>query len=361
MATAQVYGTLRLVRLSRLRLVHVGAFDDTTVSFSGEEAPRPLAVVFGGDGTGKTTLLSAIAHTRPGHALPPIPHPRPGGASGPAFVLADWTLGDDDPARPHPLVVASPSAVVEGETEAQTIVRRREQALFDKRAQEHGFAFAAISGARWFSRTSVMLSSPERSVVRYDPRAAATFDDATRADLTRETKQIFSYAAIAHALEARTEAPHVTHLDEALREIAAVFLEPFALRYEGADPRTLEPIFQTGRGESATFDDLPKGARHLLAIGAIAARALFSAYDGDESIVREREGVIVVDDIEAQQDAALLRHLPALLVRALPRVQWILTTASTAVTMGCDRGEVLALRRAGDTLELHEGPLATLH
>jgi hypothetical protein len=202
-----------------------------------------------------------------------------------------------------------------------------------------------------------MLSSPERSIARYDPRAAATFDDATRADLTRETKQILSYAAIAHALEARTETLHVTHLDEALREIAAVVLEPFGLRYEGADPRTLEPVF----GEGATFDELPKGARHLLAIGAIGARALFGAYAGDESPVRDREGVIIVDDVESQQDAALLRHLPALLQRALPRVQWILTTASTAVTMGCDRGEVLALRRAGDTLELHEGPLATLH
>src|SRR5260370_29638593 len=60
--------------------------------------------------------------------------------------------------------------------------------------------FRSISGARWFSRRPVMLSSPERNVLRYDPRGAASFDDATRADLARETKQVLSYAAIAGAL-----------------------------------------------------------------------------------------------------------------------------------------------------------------
>lgn len=353
------------MRLSRVRVVGLGAFDDLTLSLVGDdELPRPLVVLFGADGTGKSTLLNAIAHTRPGYALPPLPRPRPRlrvEERGPAFVVAEWTLGDDDPARPHPLVVASPSAVIEGETDAQAVVRRREQALFDKRAQDRGFAFVAISGARWFSRTAVMLSSPERTVAKYDPRASISFDDASRADLARETKQIYSYAAIARALEARTEEPRVTLLDVALREVAGVVLEPFGARYEGADPATLEPVFANASGTLLLFDDLPRGARHLLAIGALATRALHGAYEGDDSAVRDREGVVVVDDLESTQDAALARHVPRLLARALPRVQWIAATANASVTMGCDRGEVIAVRRAGDRLELHEGPLATLH
>jgi hypothetical protein len=47
--------------------------------------------------------------------------------------------------------------------------------------------------------------------------------------------------------------------------------------------------------------------------------------------------------------------LPALLRRALPRVQWIVTTASPPVAAGCDVSEVMALRRMlGSTrVELH--------
>ena len=44
-------------------------------------APRPVTVLFGGDGTGKTTLLTALALTRPGHALPPSPTRSPAGCA----------------------------------------------------------------------------------------------------------------------------------------------------------------------------------------------------------------------------------------------------------------------------------------
>lgn len=353
------------MRLCRVRVVGLGALSDLTLSLLGEdEAPRPLVVLFGGDGTGKSTLLNAIAHTRPGYALPPLPRPRPRlqqQEERKGFVVAEWALGDDDLARPHPLLVTSPNAAIEGETDNEAVLRRREQALFDKRAQDHGFAFVAISGARWFSRTAVMLSSPERTVAKYDPRASVSFDDASRSDLTRDTKQIYSYAAIARALEARTEAPRIGQLDLALREVAAVLLEPFGARYEGADPGTLEPIFAINGGPLVLFDDLPRGARHLLAIGALATRALYGAYEGDPLKVREREGVVLVDDLESMQDAVIAKLIPHLLARALPRVQWITATSHASVTMSCDRGEVIALRRAGDRLELHEGPLATLH
>ena len=47
-----------------------------------------------------------------------------------------------------------------------------------------------------------------------------------------------------------------------------------------------------------------------------------------------------------------------LLRRALPNVQWILTTASTQLAMACAPGEVVALRRgAATTIEVGEGVL----
>jgi hypothetical protein len=355
------------MRLASVRLVNLGPFSDTALRFApeggsgmheGGDEPntRATTIVFGGDGTGKTSLLSALALTRPGYALPPMPT----GSRGPepSFAVAEWHLGEDDPERPHPLLVASPSAVLPDETAEAAAARRREQALFDRKAQqEGGFVFVAFSGARWFSRTPNMLTTPEKSIVRYDVRHAATFDDPSRADLTRETKQVLAYAAIARALgEGRAEHAALGRFEEAIREVATVLLAPFGCTYAGVSPITLEPEAKRD-GKVIPFDALPRAARHLLAFGALPLRALFAAYPGSE-VVREREAVVVIDDIEAHQDPALLRAIPPLLRNALPNVQWILTTASTQLAMATPSDEVVALRRMGESqIEIGEGTL----
>jgi hypothetical protein len=370
------------MRLLSVRLRNVGVFEDTTVRLAGgapsrdattgtddDDAPavvepRPVTVLFGGDGIGKTTLLTALSVTRPGYALPPSPYPRATAVAAPdvpSHVVTEWLLGEDDPERPHPLVVASPSAVLDGETPESAGARRREQALFDRRAHsEGGFVFVGFSGARWFSRAANMLSVPERSILRYDVRAAATFDDPTRADLTRETKQVLAYSGIARALAGeRAEYAHLERFDVAVREVVDVMLEPFGFTYAGVGPLSLEPEATDKAGRIVAFDALPRPARHLVALGALSLRALFAAYPHSED-PREREGVVAIDDIEAQQDPAMLRVLVPLLRRALPNVQWILTTSSTQLANACAPGEVVALRKSGggeSSVEVNDGVL----
>ena len=347
--------------LSSIHLAGVGAFDDLTLPFDdGRGGPRRLVVLFGGEGVGKTTLLSAIAATRPGHAVAQggVTHPD----TAPPFALADWILGDDDPGRPHPLRIASPNAVLGGEREEHALLRRREQAIFERRASEGGFVLVALSGARWFSRTPVLLTTPDRTILRYDVRGTSSFDDPARADLARETKQVLSYAAIAAAL-ARGPAGGRTRfeaLDRALREALAVLLEGTGASYLGPSPLRLEPLF-VFEGREQELDDLPRSVRHRVAIATLAIRALAAGYpDGDP---REAEGVVLLDDLEVEQDARSQQALPALLRRALPRVQWIVTTSSPSVAMGCTATEVMALRRmpGSRAVELHQGEAAMMH
>ncbi|WP_438023470.1 hypothetical protein [Sorangium sp. So ce233] len=404
----------RAVLLSRVRLAHVGPFDDLSLSFGDAAgAPRRLVVLFGGDGVGKTSILSAIASTRPGYAV--AQQRSRADDSATPLVVADWMLGTDDPARAHPLRVASPNARLD-EPEDAALLRRREQSLFERRAAEGGFVLVALSGARWFSRTSVMLTTPERSVLRYDVRAAASFDDATRTDLARETKQVLSFIPVAAALargrstdrpdaragaqpdaqpngqsdgqtgarpdgradapsdvrlhapsDARSHAePHaqaarLDALDRALREVLAALLEGHGARYVGVDPLRLEPIFERADGQRVDFDDLGRSARHAIAFGALALRALASAHPSGDP--RLAEGVVLIDDIEAQQPVHRQRSLPARLRAALPNVQWIVTTSSPAIALGCELADVIALRRepSSGRVELHEGPDAVLH
>jgi hypothetical protein len=371
------------MRLLRVQLHNVGPFTDAVLRLtSGPEpdseeaasaAPRAVTVLFGGDGTGKTSLLSALSLTRPGHALPPLPitstsslssssssRERALAGDAPPYTATEWLLGEDDPERPHPLLVTSPSAVFPGETPESAAVRRREQALFDRRAQhEGGHVFVSFSGARWFSRVPNMLSVPERSILRYDVRQpSATFDDPTRADLTRETKQVISYAAVASALgRGRAEFDHLSRFEAALNEVIDVVLEPFDLVHAGVSPTSLEPQARSARGGLVPFDAMPRAARHLVAFVTLPLRALFAAYPGSDA-PREREGVVAIDDAESQQDPALLRALVPLLRRALPNVQWILSTSSTQLALACEANEVVALRRTSTThVELGEGLL----
>ncbi|MFO0671247.1 MAG: hypothetical protein U0235_16730 [Polyangiaceae bacterium] len=362
------------MHLALARLAHLRPFADVTLSFLSGESTRRTTVVFGGDRTGKTTLLAAIATTRPGFAVPPPPGRREGEL--PPWVMCDWHLGEDDPERPHVLRVMSPSATLEDESVEQAAFRRKEQALFDRRAQEQGgFSLVLVSGARWFSRAPNMLSQPDRTVGRYDMRAAPPLDDATRADLTRETKQILSYATIGSAIEhrARTRSAQAgeaaTGIDavsrlgafsSALEATLAILLEPFQHTWEGVRADSLEPIFRDDAGAAIPFEELPRGARHLVSIGALAVRAL-AAHCPEGRSPRDREGVVLVDDVEAGQDAPVQRILPQLLARALPAVQWILATSSPLVTTGCAPGETIVLRRGERLVEVHEGDQALIH
>ncbi len=362
------------MHLARARIYNLSPFDDVTLGFERGSSTRRMTVLFGGDRTGKTTLLASIATTRPGFALPPPPNRRQ--SDGVPWIACDWQLGEDDPDRPHELRVASPTAQFEDELPEQSAFRRKEQALFERRAHEQGgFALVLVSGARWFSRTPNLITQPERTIGRYDVRAAPVLDDATRADLTRETKQILAYAAIGSALERANTAQHarageaatgiaaVGRLDAlhgALEEAIAVLLEPFERTWAGVQSDTLEPVFRDRDGGLAPLEEIPRGARHLVAIAALGLRALAGAYPEVRS-PREREGVILVDDLELAQDAAVLRVLPQLLLRALPRVQWIVSTSSPVLMGECEPGDTIALRRAERRVEIHEGDLALLH
>lgn len=364
--------------LVQARVVGVGPLADITFRFAEDGgAPRKLTVVMGGGGVGKTSLLAAIASTRPGYAAPQL-RPRVRAASStatvgatappPPFVVTDWLLGEDDRARPHPLRVASPNAVLD-EAEDESALRRREQSHFDRLAVESGFACIAFSGGRWFSRSPVLLSTPERTVARYDVRAPASFDDATRADLARDAKTALSFAAIGAALaknsvhaHARRSATSTEAFDCAMREAVAPLARLSGVAFVGVDPLTLDPIFEIEATHRIVgFDELATSARHLIAFAALTVRTLYAARPDRDP--RRAEGLVLIDDVDVHQDAQVRRGIAGALREALPNVQWILTASSPEVTLGCAPSEVLALRRMTDAqhVELYEGDLALVH
>ena len=331
-----------------------------------------VTVVHGGAGVGKTSLLTAITSTRPGYAVVPASlRPMPSDKT-PAHAWCDWQLSDDDANRPHPLRVVSPHAPHDPKDDAAAL-RRREQALFDRRAKEGGFVCLAFPSTRWFSRQSVSLHAPLRSVVRYDVRSTTPMDDANRYDLTRETKLALAYAAVSSALAPSSHRERVQArrrsavwrdtrlLGTAMHETVDAFVRLAGFRYEGLDAVSLEPLFSAESTPRIPFDALPTRARHLIAFAAVTIRALWAAYP--ETDPRTAQGVVAIDDAEVRQDSEVLARFVPTLRTALPRVQWILTTASAELAAACEADEVLALRRFPDEqrVELFNGAQAQTH
>jgi len=234
-----------------------------------------------------------------------------------------------------------------------------------RKAQARRFRSPA-SPPRWFSRAPLVLSAPDPSVARYDVRTPAALDDATRADLARPTKQVLSYASIAAALSARDtpgtpEAARAAAFDRALSGAVTRLTALADYKYIGPDPATLEPIFERPGGVAVRFDDLPTGARHLASFAALPLRTLHAAYPDRDPL--DAEGVVLVDDVEIHLDPTVLDPLATALREAIPRVQWIVTTASRVVAGGCEPSHVMVLRQMPVTakIELFAGDLAVIH
>jgi hypothetical protein len=347
------------MHLLRLRMTRQGPFDDLDLSFCEQGEPRLVTVIHGGGGVGKTTLLSAIASTRPGNAVVSSGFARERDEAG--VTICDFQLGQDDPDRPHSLIVASPNARVFEEDERESL-RRREQALFDRVAREAGFAFVAFPATRWFSRQPIAIVGSGRGLGRYDVRAPITLDDPTRGDLARETKQCLAYAAITRALRqdehwgVRSE-----RLAGAMQHAVDALVGLTGLRWAGLDPSTLEPIFSGAGQRTVSFDGLPTRARHLVAFAALTVRVLWAACPARDPL--ESEGIATIDEVDLHQDNSVLSQLVPAFRRALPAVQWVFTTTSPLVASSCDVSNVIALRQRSEhaSVELYTGELARTH
>lgn len=355
------------MKLVQAVLVSVGPFEKLVLPFADESGePRAVTVIHGASGVGKSSVLSAVASTRPGHCVVQPTRPDAAETAAQPFAACDWVLGQDDPLRPHPLSVVSPNARLSVSDE-QEALRRREQALFDRVATEGGFAFLSIPSTRWFSRQPVALSAPARTVARYDVRASASADDATRSDLAREAKQALAYAAISSALATAKPRSDKSFdlLAAAMVSTLDILLRPVGCSYRGIDPFSFEPLFSSpGSQREVPFDALPTRARHLAAFAALSVRTLWAAYPDLDP--RESEGVIAIDEVDLHQDAQVQQQLLGAFREALPRVQWILTTSSSVLASSADSRAVLALRpvpggAAGEAVHVFAGDQARTH
>jgi hypothetical protein len=238
--------------------------------------------------------------------------------------------------------------------------QRREAVFFDKLAREGGFVFLCFSALRWFSKSPLLLSAPERTVRRYDVRGHEPLDDATRNDLTRDVKQALTYAAIVRALPDLDQGRHRA-LGDDMALVVGKLVDVFGFEYLGLDPASLEPQFKSQRGRQISFDRLPTAVKHAVAFGALSVRALWAAYPGLSPLLAQ--GVVAVDQLELNQDAVTAVTILEVLSSTLPNVQWLVTTRMPELLSARASEERFVLRKSDtdDRVRVHTGDEASLH
>lgn len=351
------------MHLERAHVAGLGPFDRISVEFCDRPGePRLLTVIHGDGGTGKTTLLAAIGATRPAHHVVQTSVFRRPGTKPKA--VCEWRLGGEDGERPHPLKVATPGATVEADDQAEQL-RRREVVHFDRMlADKGGFAFVGLPGSRRYPRSNLVIGDPSRTVLRPDTRGAPGFQDPSGVELTRPVKLILAYAGLSTALagDRRGESgADPRSLGVALDEALESVLSLVGFSYRGLSPRTFGARFETPTGEVLPFDALPAQVRELVGLVTIPVHQLWVANRGADP--RGCEGVICVDDIELHLSAGVQLELLSRLRRALPKAQWIVSTASPVLAHSAGLGTTVTLRRepGSEHVEAYEGELSLTH
>lgn len=384
--------------LDRLVLTQAGPFDHLDLDMRGQASPNGfgedprwvhedgrswvgsmrgrVSVLHGAGGTGKSLLLGAICSTRPGHTQrlgqgAASSSASPGGAS----VQCHWSLGQEEPNRPHPLVVTNAPSAQMASLDAGL---RREQAIYDRKASCGGFAAILIPAHRRFGQSPIYLADPARTMQGYEPRAGSAWLDPARADLTRPIKQILAYASIGAIMQAHrrqvgtagasmvgdpelTASGAVQLLDQALRAALRELLKEQAIEYVGADPGTFEPMFRSAHGAFHRFDQLPQQARHLMAPVVLAMHHFWTSAKGADP--RSVQGVIAIDDAELHLTEATQEFVLPRYRELLPQAQWIVATTSWRIAASVKSSEVIALRQQMQTgtIDPYQGHLSLTH
>lgn len=326
------------MRLSRGRFLCPEVFGCIELSFADDDGnARPLTLLFGGSGTGKTTVLTALLHTRPGCVV--LAGARPGDLV--CYAQCAWVLGMDDPDRQVPLTLSSSNAPPEFATSSPS--QRTEMMFVERLSKDGGFVFVPFSAVRWFSRSSVILTSIVHTVRKHEVRLTDPLDDAARHDLTREVKQALAFAELQRLIPP-LPGGKADPFGDAMRQVVDAICRLYQLDYLGMDPRSLEPSFGNHAGAKLTFDELPTCAKHGLAFGVIPLRRIWAAYPGLDP--RRGQAVVAIDQVELQQEPSTTAALVDLLLGVLPEVQWVMTTRSLDLLATRSPDEVVALRRS---------------
>lgn len=316
----------RTARIARLELSNFRCFRKLEISFdseSGSSLPGDWHCLFGANGAGKTAVLQAIALCIVG------------GSNvlefGGEYLLRSIRRETDDGSEAAP--------------EAQAIVKLKPEKGASK---VRGFRIIHRAGDPVESFREGDVPSPPLVLGYGANRTVSDYFDSRHNGISQTARRVVSLfdplASLAQSevlLRQSGDLPEVSPLLEKLLE--AVLPETVKVTWD-AGSSALRFCMQ-GAGLAAT--ELPDGFRSsaawmadLCAQWAVWRRSLGEPAKPDLAEIR---AIVLMDEIDLHLHPSLQRTIVPSLRKALPNVQWIVTTHSPLILGSFDRREIIAL------------------
>jgi len=347
--------------LEHAHLTDIKCFADLRVKFT-RGLNRNWNVILGENGTGKTSLLRAIAASlldRPAaeKCLNPAGWVRTGRPTGTLSVDVVPTPNDEHGELPHPPPLRSGYIIVDANQEwlgrpfaSATLVDAgidldSRLCLADwefmnryafRRRPSRGWLLCAYGAFRRLAGSAhpVNLRDDllvERVASLFDPNVGLTDCETWLKELDRR------------ATKSRPDSPR----QRVLADVKATLCEllPSVDEVSIGDEVELRFGDQTFR-----IGDLSDGHRSMFALTVDLLRWIEETRSGDRPPLREMEGVVLIDEVDAHLHPRWQREVGFTLTRTFPRLQFIVTSHSPFVAMAAGEGTVTVLKRNGDVV-----------
>ncbi len=333
----------------RLRLDNVRCFRSLDISFEQNGEPRRWTILAGPNGTGKTTLLRAIAaswgdaHSDKGRGsqLPPVSWVRNGADS--AQVVADFEFRSSE---------SAPGAPRRAEHHIPARDAQPTSSTLPSGASSRGSLIVGIGptriGSPPFVEPGFTRQSQGEDAAHRGSLAALYGWPVDRLD------RLYAWIRWEDFVRLKNEKAEA-HRPSVLTALAAALETLFdgAARFREVDTRG-QILFDTDDGP-VSLEDLADGLRSTFVIVAELLLRLDVAFPSSPNPTQE-EAICLVDELDAHLHPRLQRTVVPALRKLFPNVQFIVTTHSPYVVGSALAGEVVVLsRRAGAVVAQTEG------
>ena len=361
--------------LTRAYLRNIGCFEELDLSFPAPtEAGAPCTVFIGDNGTGKTTLLRALAISagtimpdNPGFSQPYIPATLVRKGSDVGYIRCEYAPdprmadGDDLPGPNDYLIIEHAATDRGGEgrlpwgpgvpfrhSERRNSGRGNRWLGVIARGETQSFPVVfGIGARRAIARRQVKgPNRPEDRLVQVSREAIDTLifpHHEQQADLKQDLVNWDYLAAKGDASAGR--------ILQVLTEQLESLLPGIRLASVGVD---FEPTFETPDGK-VTVEQLSDGQQSVLAICFDVIKRLWAANPDVEDPLQGR-GILLLDEVDAHLHPQWQRTIIPGLRRFVPNVQILAATHSPLVAQSTGPGELVVLRRKNGTVEATVNP-----
>lgn len=347
--------------LKEITLRNIKCFQDVTLRFPAPSDNGNWCVILGDNGTGKTTLLQAIALALAG----------PGGlVKNPATLISQGAEAAECAASfvtPSGKVRKTAYTIRQGKNETSLLdaadaFERRSPVTRDEIPSE--FVLAGYGALRRMDLG--VMPRPSRGVTMTDA-LGGLFDPGNGLPDFDGFLRAVDYQAKDPDADEQTRAIGRYVLDGILNVVNALLPEEPQFRIKGVNSRGV--TFLSPGNDEVTLYAISEGYRNVFALAVdliyhIIAQApgpniLFSQH-ADGSTFVDIYGIVLIDEVDLHLHPKWQRTIGKLLQRAFPRIQFIVATHSPFVAQTASEGGLSVLRWHNGKIEA-DSPLPSMH